>query len=276
MRDRGLLAPIVCLLLWVAILSGCSGAQQEVEQDPVQEAGSKTEAEDTEIATLYADFSAGNVVSHMESYDVDYTGELDAGRLADMLSEMTGLDFIIDVTMQGTGNMVVDWQPESTLISGIGDRVQHEEFYFENDESLGWFMLDSLARTIWGNMDTGEGELYYTMNGGEQLVVPGMPEWVAFLSEVPYAGSAAYRAARDNTYSDVFLVALQDVLGDARTAGKTFMEQGEVVVAGEKCILFALGTDTAAAFTVEAYFAVGPTGNVYQMEGSDGSWALIG
>lgn len=274
MKFRRYLPALIGLLCAAAVLAGCNNTAQNPGSSTEPSSAPNPEPEETGIATLYVDFSAGSVENYAETRDVGYTGELDAQCLSDLLSELTGLDFAIEATVLDNGDIVVDWQPEATLIGGLGDREQNDDYHFYESESLAWFMLDSLARTIRANIDMGGGELYYTQNGGEQLIVPGLPEWAVFLPDVPYMSSAAYYEGRDNTYVDTFLEALRNAIGEANMAGRAIVEMGETQAGGETCIMYALGTDTAEKFTAEEHFAVGPTGKVYQMD-TAGNWVLL-
>lgn len=84
----------------------------------------------------------------------------------------------------------MDWAPDSTLIAGLDDREQKEDFFFFDEESLRWFMLDSLWRTLTENLDVTE--VYYTMDGGEKLTLVGLNPVDTFPAEEPYKGSAFY------------------------------------------------------------------------------------
>lgn len=78
--------------------------------------------ESAQTDILYAVFGADNV----KEYPIEYTGaKKTAEELANALTELTGLDFIITASKTEDGWMV-DWAADSTLIAGPGDREQKE------------------------------------------------------------------------------------------------------------------------------------------------------
>lgn len=140
---------------------------------------------------LYAVFSAEDV----REYPIEYTGaQKTAEELADELSELTGLDFIITISKNSDG-WIVDWSADSTLVAGLHDREQKEEFFFFDQDTLSWFMMDSLWRTLTENLDTEN--IYYTMDGGKELVFTELYPVSEFPSDVPYMGSEFYYAHTD-------------------------------------------------------------------------------
>ncbi len=138
-------------------------------------------------ATLYAVFS--NNASGIDEYSLDYQGELTIEMLAEGLSELTGLSFDINTTSIGNGVANVDWSTDSFLIAGLGEDPQKEEFFFYDNVSLNWFMMDSLYVTILNNFDVTE--VYYTMNGLQQLIPTDM-SGIEFPINSSYKGSDYY------------------------------------------------------------------------------------
>lgn len=145
-------------------------------------------------AVLYADFSCGNEEAQepeqIRTYRVKSESRPSAQFLARELSKLTGLDFFISST-EIRGGIVVDWSPKSTLLAGLDDRQQKEAFHFFDVESLNWFMMDSLRRTLKANLKIEE--VYYTMDGGKTLRLPSMSSTQEFPPEIPYMGSPFYR-----------------------------------------------------------------------------------
>ncbi len=134
----------------------------------------------------HSEYSAELIKEHV----VSYTGELTIDKLANELSLLTGLDFDINsATIEGD-NAYVDWASSSTLLAGLDDREQKEEFFFFDVVSLNWFMLDSLNDSIINNFPVST--VFYTMDGGEALVVPEMPPYAIFDPLVPYLSSVFY------------------------------------------------------------------------------------
>ena len=89
---------------------------------------------------------------------------------------------------------------DSTLVAGLDDREQKEEFFFFDYDSQCWFMMDSLWRTLTENLDAEN--IYYTMDGGQELVLENLSSSInTFPSDVPYMGSGFY-AAHDDVRGD--------------------------------------------------------------------------
>ncbi|MGN1028051.1 MAG: hypothetical protein ACI4P4_16795 [Faecousia sp.] len=148
-------------------------------------------AESTQTDVLYAVFSAEDV----KEYTITYTGaQKTAEELANELSKLTGLDFNITTSKVDDG-WIVDWAADSTLVAGLDDREQKEEFFFFDHDTLSWFMMDSLWRTLIENLDAEN--IYYTMDGGREMVLEKMSSLNEFPSDVPYMGSEFYFAHDD-------------------------------------------------------------------------------
>lgn len=152
--------------------------------------------------TLVADFSNGNVDNQQKTKEImlpsgnemPASDALVAFHLADELSSWTGLDFYLNhVRIEGE-TATVDWSASSTLISGLGDKTQKEDFYFHDAVSLNWFMMDSLAQTLKQNFDittvyynTDGNDIYFTNQ--EDMAQQGLPFLPANQS---YEGSAFF------------------------------------------------------------------------------------
>ena len=118
--------------------------------------------------------------------------------LSNELSELTGLDFTIR-SHEIDGMLIIDWDLESTLLSGLDSREQKEDFFFYDYDTMGWFMMDSLWRTLTGNLDVEN--IYYTMDGGKTLALDKMSPAVTIPSDTPYMGSEFY-FDRDDVQGD--------------------------------------------------------------------------
>ena len=77
-------------------------------------------------------------------------------------------------------------------MAGLDDREQKEEFHFYDIDSLRWFMMDSLYSTLTANL--GEVEVYYTMDGGQDLAFDELYPVNVFPADTPYLGSPFYFA----------------------------------------------------------------------------------
>jgi hypothetical protein len=113
------------------------------------------------------------------------------------LSAATGIDFFADWRIEGD-KAYVAWWDSSTLVKGLDDREQNEDFFFYDAVSLNWFMLDSMSATIKKNIPEVT-EVYYSGENGEPVVFTN-PEDMAEqgLYELPpdlaYENSAFYVA----------------------------------------------------------------------------------
>lgn len=176
------LSTLALVLVFALALGGCSPAQPEPPGEPQepQEPAAQT-------ATLYA--VLGDNFNQAKEYPLEYTGELTPEVLAAGLGELTGLDFFIDYTVNGS-DIAVDWVENSTLIGKLDDREQKEEFFFFDVDSLSWFMMDSLYYTLTQNL--GYANVYYTMSGGQTLYLEDLSPDFTLAPDAPYEGSSAY------------------------------------------------------------------------------------
>ena len=166
------------LAMLIGLLAGCGDTEESTQTD-----------------ILYAVFNAKTV----KEYPIEYTGEKNnAVLLANELTELTGLDFNITASKTDDG-LIVDWAADSTLIAGLDNREQKQEFFFFDNVTLSWFMMDSLCRTLTENL--GVENIYYTMNGGQKLVVRELYPVSEFASDIPYMGSEFY-SAHSNVQGD--------------------------------------------------------------------------
>ncbi len=152
----------------------------------------------TEV-TLYADFSCGSATAEEDGLiktEKATVKEITAENLAAALSKMTGLEFSVKQTALSDERITIDWQSDSTLLAGLGNTTLADGYDFYDADSLNWFMLDSLNRTLLFNL--GVSEVYYTMNGGNTLVVTELTPVNEFPSDIAYMGSAFYAAHADN------------------------------------------------------------------------------
>ena len=175
----------ICIFLTLAILICMLAAcGKTILPDTPASSSSQTDI-------LYADFGAGNV----KEYPIEYTGTpKTAEELAHELSQLTGLDFIITASRAEEG-WIIDWSADSTLIAGLDGREQKQEFSFFDYDSMSWFMMDSLWRTLTANLDAEN--IYYTMDGGQELVLEKMSPAITFPADTPYMGSEFYQPHSD-------------------------------------------------------------------------------
>lgn len=189
------LALVLCLSL---ALAACNAT-------PPPDPGTDT-PEGPVFLTLCADFSNGAAVpedngSILRYKDVPLPAEnepaspaLIAFYLADELSAWTGLDFTLNDVSFDKDSITVDWSKESTLLAGLDNREQKDEFRFFDAVSLNWFMMDSLAQTLRNNLLVTT--VYYcsdgqpiTFSNPEDMAAQGLPELPV---DQPYEGSAFF------------------------------------------------------------------------------------
>lgn len=169
-------------------VSSAEESQPEESEEPESSEESSAAPEEGDGAQLIVDFSA-SAQDKVEKYPYSYTGELTPSDLALGLSELTGLNFHITAEVTDEG-ITVDWLPDSTLLEGLGDRTQKEEFYAVDNNVLRWFMMDSLYRTLQENMDAEN--IYYTCDGGKELYLEDLVPVDTIALGASYQGSRAY------------------------------------------------------------------------------------
>lgn len=187
-----------------------SDANSTSNGQPSTDAASPDSDDKTYYLTLYADFSGsstsepGNLDDHIRDIKVGplpienepASPSLIAFYLADELSAWTGLDFTLNDVRFDEDSITVDWSKNSTLISGLDDREQKDDFHFYDAVSLNWFMMDSLAMTLKNNLSI---TTVYYCSDGQPITFPNPEDMAAQgLSELavdqPYEGSAFFRA----------------------------------------------------------------------------------
>jgi hypothetical protein len=189
-------------------LCACSPAEDTPAAPEVSPAAPQTEdvspAPDEQPAdevpfTLYADFTAGytgdDLPELIQTKEDTTTEPLDAFFLADQLSQWSGLDFTLNRAEISGEEAWIDWDASSTLVAGLDDREQKEDFHFFDAESLNWFMMDSLARTLAANLPINQ--VYYSQGGGDALTFAEMTGLTSLPVNEPYEGSAFYVAHSD-------------------------------------------------------------------------------
>ncbi len=187
---------LFCIAICMVISMMACGAPGEGEANTLD--GVLSEPVDGK-ATIYAVFAMQGTApmqGQAREYEFTYDGELTVEMLAAALSDLSGLDFFVNgVDVQG-GSVTVDWAADSTLIANLDDRTQKEDFHFFDADSMRWFMMDSLWYTVTQNMAVEE--VYYTMDGGNELVFSELYPINAFGINQPYMGSGYYLNPTDD------------------------------------------------------------------------------
>lgn len=282
-----LITGILCIALTAC--SGTPAANTNASKDT--EAPSATSSEPDMPGALYTsvlitDMSCGAADSEglisEEPFETEF--EPDAATLASALSEKTGLDFFAEISETEDG-FIVDWAANSTLIANLDDREQKEGFHFFDADSMRWFMMDSLWRTLTANYDVEN--IYYTMDGGQELAFEELYPVSTFPSDVLYMGSAFYLAHADVQGGEGGLDDIIDgdaALGIAQTAMRERGDEAPVVVLageetinGELCYVVEGGSNSedGTKFTAMYHYAVSTSGSIYYMDVvQGGDWSL--
>lgn len=237
-------APVAGLLLSLCLsLAGCTGG-----------ASISSAAVEVQTAALWT----GTTQSDLREHTWEYTGDLTAEKLAEGLSQLTGLDFLL-TTADAADGITVDWAANSTLLAGLDDREQKEDFHFIDAESMRWFMMDSLRLTLVKAMEVEN--IYYTMDGGKELRFDELSPCNVFPSDSPYMGSIFYfendgRGDLIVVTEDEALEVVREVMLAREQKASAMMVSGEDIIEGEHALLVEAGEATADAFTVAYHYAV--------------------
>jgi hypothetical protein len=181
---------ILILLLLICILfSACKKDSEDSNSVLNDKTEIENNLEEQKTTMLYTNMTIASNSPDIKQHECTYKGELSVEKLAQALTELTGLDFIVSAIVT-KDRITVDWNKDSTLIANLGDKEQKGDFQFFDADSMRWFMMDSLWFTITNNFEAKD--IYYTMNNGEELHVAELYPLKVFPSDKPYAGSAFY------------------------------------------------------------------------------------
>ena len=151
------LSILLTAAMLICMLAACGSGSSSGEPESSKSEGSSQSKEESiensrnetpQTDVLYAVLGP----EYVREYSIEYTGDKNGPEeLANELSELTGLDFFITASRTDDG-WVIDWSADSTLVAGLDGREQKEEFFFYDANTLNWFMMDSLWRTITENL----------------------------------------------------------------------------------------------------------------------------
>jgi hypothetical protein len=229
------------------------------------------------MAELIVDFSCGSDEENPQTYEFGYDGELTPEKLAEGLTNLTGLDFRAGFVRTEMG-VEVTWAKDGTLIAGLGDREQLEAFYFFDVDSLRWFMLDSLHKTLVKNL--GEENIYYAAEGGAELTFDELSLTQSFPLGIPFMGSAFYAQADEGGFilsaeeaSEYLFEELKKAGVDtAETAVVEEPDGGDPWFGDMEVWYFAWGKNTAEKFTAESRFAVTYDWEIWEYDVVEDGW----
>lgn len=287
-KNKKLFAVALTLCIF---LSGCGGSlsspQSKRDSEPVSSENSVSQTSsgneskpEIQTAVLYTNMDGGSESSHVKEHSYEYSGELTAETLAEGLSQLTGLDFTITASNQDDG-IAIDWANKSTLIANLDDRVQKEEFFLYDCDSMRWFMMDSLWMTLTANL--GVDNVYYTMNGGQDLVFEELYPVKDFPADIPYVGCAFYFSHVDvkgdeTIDTDTAMMLVQNAMDARGESASVVVQTGEETIQGEYALTFAAGdySEDGQKFTAMYHYAVTDSGQVYYIDVLQGAdWILF-
>ena len=270
-NSKKILASILGLCI---LLCGC-GQSETSSESPEQ-------VEPTAVmktALLYTNIYTGSDIDDFQTHPFEYTGDLTVEKLAQGLSELTGLDFFITETPSSEPNEItIDWALDSTLIANMDGREQKEEFFLYDTDSMSWFMMDSLWRTVMENFEVKN--IYYTMDGGQELILDekelsGTNE---FPSDIPYMGSSFYYVqdyVKDGEVisEDEAFALVENTLMEQGEEALVIVRTGDDIIEGEPAFIFSSGaySEDGQKFTAMYHYAVSYSGIVYFMDPMQGA-----
>ncbi len=272
-----LMALIVILSLMLAGCNSGSAQNKAASVPPGQPAETKT-------AKLWPGTVNGSHRPDFETQPWEYTGELTVEILAKGLSETTGLDYFVTAKKVKDG-ISVDWAKDSTLVANLDDREQKEKFFFFDADSMRWFMMDSLWLTI--NDNLAPENVYYTMDGGKDLVFEALYPINQFPADLPYMGSAFHLEHAGGKgdlieskpiTEDEAITLIKAAMSTRAETAAVFVPGGEKTIEGQRALSFAIGENSADGqkFTALYHYAVTDSGNVYYIDVVQGAdWILF-
>lgn len=146
---------------------GANSSDMETTSQTLSSTSSEHKAESSETGldmitgTLYAPFAQNDI----REIDFGYEeGSCTPERIAAALTGWTGLIFDISATVEND-TVIVDWKSSSSFAEGQPPAPQKEDFEFYDQETMRWFMLNSLCSTIRINM--GISDVFYSIEGGD-------------------------------------------------------------------------------------------------------------
>ncbi len=186
---------ILTIFLLVCILfSACKKDAEDSNSNLNDKNNIEQSLEEQKTIMLYTNMEGGSESPDIKQHELVYIGELSAEKLAQGLSELTGLYFNITSTIK-EDSIIIDWREDSTLIANLGDKEQNEEFRFFDADSMRWFMMDSLWLTLTKSLKIEN--VFYTMNNGQNLSFDELYPVKEFPADLAYMGCAFFFAHAD-------------------------------------------------------------------------------
>lgn len=198
MRKKYLLKATAAMLTAMLALTACNNTNEQSASETSASGGTKA-AITTPAATtastekkttinLYGIiFSYADKTDSLNKQTQAEVDEVSAESISKALSEWIGLDFFINGAVIDGDTITVDWSADSTLVKGLDDREQKDEFHTYDVVGTNELMLDSMAETLKANLPVSY--VCYSYDGGKELLLYLDTEQVSLGTDVPYLGS---------------------------------------------------------------------------------------
>jgi hypothetical protein len=285
------LSGIIAVLLSVT-LTACDiiwdimGVTPDREEEPI--------VGDLKTAPVIFDRACGSAEENIQWETVYSYDDISLEEIIDSMSSWSGLNFNVTVTDR-EGGLNIDWAADSSLITEFdgssgeqedapliaefsGMREQTESYVFEDADTLRWFMMDSMKRTL---NENGHPVVYYTMDGGKELIFDELYPVNIFPADIEYMGSPFYFAHAGNRGDDSDVLNINEESAmDILTGVLSDLPDGTAIVAhGRESVygddlaepadvyIFAYGANHEENFVAEKYYAVSTSdGTVYEYD----------
>lgn len=265
---------IALLLALCALLAATACSDRQGGDSRPADDSSQPEGGGLQTAAILFDFSGGSAEEDLRTETHYSYSDITDEEIIEVMSDLSGLDFFVDISVED-GRYVVDWAADSTLIAGLDERPQKEDFFFYDADSMRWFMMDSLWRTL------GKEELYYTMDGGRELAFDALYPVSVFPADMPYRGSGFYFAqagAGGDFDIDAAAALVREAIDRQGQTAPIIASTGEEEIGGELCWTFSAGDNSTDGqkFTAMYHYAVSRSGGVYYVDILQGSdWIAL-
>lgn len=222
----------------------------------------------SETAYIYTNMGSGGFTTEFKAIEIGFEGPLTIDILCNSLSQITGLDYFNADYIDDNG-IHIDWAPNSTLIANLDDRDQQEDFTFYDEDSMRWFMMDSLWKTLIENY--GNVNVYYSMNGWENLKFDSLSLVSEFPADSPYMGSAFYYAHADVRGEDIIdldtaIAMVQDAIDKRGQYAPVITQDEDEVINGVRAYTFSATTSDKNDLADIYYYAVSDDGHIYYLD----------
>lgn len=234
--------------------SEAESSDEESNENPEESSEESSEPEKKKV-TLYL-----NKNQEIFPLEVEYEGEFGPGDAVNAIAEETWLNFSLIYQPMGE-DIYIYWSEESALHNA--PTSLNPKYGLADDDSLRWFMLDSLSSTF---KEMGYSNVYFMGENGGDLVLSRTEKVTVIDSSKPYGGSAA-ASTGISTAEQAKLVLMRSFVGlGDEGVSLSLLKEGSAE--GEHCYIFTVTDNTEGGMTGEAFFAVADSGKVYAYDPS--------